>query len=398
MDRIEWLVKTGREWLSQPSEESVLPSSACLSWQRELLQQQLAMRRRAVGRFPDPSQWLWTQRSLAQSSDWWCARFKAAQFPDSEPVFDGCCGVGVDLVALAKRGETVGVDYDPTLVRLANANLEAHHLRPCAIAGSVPEDVPPQLSWLHLDPDRRSADGASRRLIDAEQFSPSLSQSLQLARRARGTIIKLAPGTKLDSLLSANENSRTDVRWWLGNFGECRQQLLLTGELTNNPNRVHENERRAVLCEPDATYQFCGLPHATQSGRDKPLRYVYDCHAVLHAAQLQVAWAASVNAQALGTSQGYFTSDEPIVSVWSQAFEVVDVLPWDQRRVKRWLRERRLGEIEVKKRLVQLDANEQQRILRGTGEEKLTLMITRLGDRVRAIAARRVAAERTPEN
>ena len=84
--------------------------------------------------------------------------------------------------------------------------------------------------------------------------------------------------------------------------------------------------------------------------------------------------------------------------MWSQAFEVVDVLPWDQRRVKRWLRERRLGEIEVKKRLVQLDANEQQRILRGTGEEKLTLMITRLGDRVRAIAARRVAAERTPEN
>ena len=129
----------------------------------------------------------------------------------------------------------------------------------------------------------------------------------------------------------------------------------------------------------------------TVTGREKPKRYIYDCHAVLHASQLQMTWAATVDAEPLGTSQGYFTSDQLSRSPWSQAFEVIDVLPWDQRRVKRWLREHKIGEVEVKKRLLQLDANEYQRQLRGAGQDKITLMITRLGDRIRAVVARRVS-------
>jgi hypothetical protein len=103
-----------------------------------------------------------------------------------------------------------------------------------------------------------------------------------------------------------------------------------------------------------------------------------------------MAWAESVGTLPLGTSQGYFTSDTAFKSAWAQCFEVVEVLAWDNRRVKRWLREHHIGEVEVKKRLLQLDANEHQRQLRGADEGKITLLITRLGDRVRAIAARRL--------
>jgi hypothetical protein len=399
VDRTEWLVKFGRDWLESVSPQAAdVPVPQLLPWQRELVREQLALRRRAAARFPDPTKWLWTARSLAQSSDWWCAKFKASCFPPMEPVVDGCCGVGVDLAALALRGATLGIDRDPELVALANANLKAHGLAASATVGDVPENVPHELTWLHLDPDRRSADGKDTRLHDAELFSPSLAKSLELAQRARGAMIKLAPGTKLDrgelpSGSSSGAVSKANARWWLGNLGECRQQILVTGELVEIAGHQGEGERAAVLCEPNSTKQIRGFASPIVSGRDKPLKYVYDCHAVLHAAQLQVCWAESVDALPLGTSQGYFTADNLIHSDWAQAFEVIDVLPWDQRRVKRWLRERRIGEVEVKKRLLQLDANEQQRLLRGKGDEKVTLMITRIGDRVRAIAARRLVVE-----
>ncbi len=398
MDQIEWLVSHGQQWLSQSDSGGNYSESELLPWQRDMLRDQMAMRRRAAARFPDASRWLWTPRGLAQSSDWWCAKYKASLFPAVEDVVDGCCGVGVDLIALAQRGETLGIDTDHQLVQLANANLATHGLRPTATVGSIPEDVPDNPRWLHLDPDRRTADGNSHRLTDAADFSPSLAQSLQVARRAVGAMIKLAPGTQLTANLGTTAglsyDSLADVRCWLGNRGECRQQLLLTGALAEPWKTGFAPAHTAVLCEPHETHQFAGLPRATEEGKRQPFRFVYDCHATLHAAHLQAAWAESVGAQALGTSQGYFTSDEMIRSVWAQAFEVVEVLPWDQRRVRRWLRDQRIGEVEVKKRLVQLDANEQQRRLRGAGEQKITLMITRLANRVRVVAARRIVAER----
>jgi THUMP domain-like len=396
----QWLIREGREHLeSQDGQVGYRLTAPQLS----LLREQTELRRRSSMRFPDPQNWLWTTRSLAQASDWWCAKFKASLFPPQVHVADGCCGAGVDLVALAMRGLATGIDRDPVLVELANANLAAHNLPPTAVAGELPKDFSRQTAngsrWLHLDPDRRATNSMDRRLRKSEDFNPSLSESFEMMRLAAGAILKLAPGTVIDPQVeSAFRNEVGLIRCWLGNLGECRQQLLLTGELAasdlatavSNPTG-QANFRAAVLCEPNVQAEVMSGPfQETHMGELNPRRFVYDCHPVLHAAQLQSLWAESVGAQPLGTSQGYFTSDLAVNSAWAQRFEVVDVLPWDQRRVKRWLREHQIGEVEVKKRLLQLDANEHQRQLRGAGDAKITLLITRLGERVRAVIARRV--------
>jgi hypothetical protein len=324
-------------------------------------------------------------------------------FPSNKPVVDGCCGAGVDLVALALRGASIGIDHDPSLVAIANANLAAHGLAETAQEGNLPCDFTNRVSnnsrYLHLDPDRRAADSIQRRLRNAEDYSPSLTESLEMIRQTSGAILKLAPASTIEPQVeSALQNEVGLHRCWLGNLGECRQQLLVTGELLagelaksilDRPAGIEC--RSAVLCEPNAESTVIGgQPQETCTGEQKPRRFIYDCHAVLHAAQLQMVWAKSVDASPLGTSQGYFTADEANCSAWAQCFEVIDVLPWDERRVRRWLREHCIGEVEVKKRLLQLDANEHQRKLRGIGELKITLLITRLGDRVRAVLARRL--------
>ena len=400
LEQANWLISQARA--NRDQSDSHAPGVRLEAWQANLLSEQIELRRRASIRFPDSQNWLWTPRSLAQSSDWWCANFKASLFPRDKLTLDGCCGAGVDLVALSMRGAAIGIDRDPTLVALANSNLAAHGLAESAEQGELPRDFTNRAEgacWLHLDPDRRTADSLTRRLRKAEDFSPSLSESVEMARQASGAVVKLAPASALDPQLeSAIQNDCALVRCWLGNLGECRQQLLVTGELVTGEiaNRVFGrpaqlNSRIAVLCEPNSSpVVISGLPQASCAGELKPGRFIYDCHAVLHAAQLQDVWAKSIGARPLGSSQGYFTADAAHRSPWAQCFEIVDVLPWDQRRVKRWLREQRIGEVEVKKRLLQLDANDQQRLLRGAGEVKITLLITRLGDRVRAIAARRI--------
>ena len=406
--QVTWLIEAGNQALA----ENVLESSREMprrfsGWQVELLREQVALRRRAAQRFPYAERWLWTERSLAQASDWWCASYKASRFPSGVTVVDGCCGAGVDLVALAGRGAAVGIDRDPVLVALANANLAAHGLTTSAAkVGDLPSDLQSDLAgdraseqlWLHLDPDRRVTDSVERRLRKAEDYSPSLQESLEMARRCEGAMIKLAPASVIDPAVEKAFRSEVGLRrCWLGNLGECRQQLLLTGKLAaidQTAGAETDADHAAVLCEPHAQPLFiAGRQSDTEAGCETPKRFIYDCHAVLHAAQLQLTWAESVGAEALGTSQGYFTSDNESHSAWAQVFEVIEVLPWDQRRVKRWLREHKIGEVEVKKRLLQLDANESQRQLRGAGSDKITLMITRLGDRVRAVVAKRIDQE-----
>ncbi|MDX1925484.1 MAG: hypothetical protein SFV81_03135 [Pirellulaceae bacterium] len=404
LEQAQWLIRAGRSLLENMHEQAGQRLSTS---QSNLLREQADLRRRASIRFPDPQKWLWTTRSLAQASDWWCASFKASLYPAEVHVTDGCCGAGVDLVALAKRGPATGIDRDPALVALANANLAAHDLPLSAIAGDLPQDLSNcfnrDAGWLHLDPDRRATNSMDRRLRKSEDFSPSLSESLDMMRNASGAILKLAPATVIEPQIETSlQNELGLTRCWLGNLGECRQQLLVTGELVRGDSAIggpsvnsQVNFRAAVLCEPQANANsnnaevICGPFQETCAGVYEPGRYIYDCHPVLHAAQLQMTWADANGAQPLGTSQGYFTSDLAVESAWAQRFEVVEVLPWDQRRVRRWLRENQIGEVEVKKRLLQLDANEHQRALRGAGEAKITLLITRLGERVRAIVARR---------
>ena len=249
LNQAAWLIKEGRSALEE--QRGGLKS---VGWQSELVREQAELRRRASSRFPDPERWLWTQRSLAQASDWWCASYKASRFPNGVKVVDGCCGAGVDLVALAGRGPAIGIDRDVVLVELANANLAAHGFgdsvesqsRCVARPGDLPADLTAEKLrsaegerlWLHLDPDRRVADSVERRLRKVEDYSPSLAESLEMARGCEAAMIKLAPASVLDPAVANAFRSEVGLtRCWLGNMGECRQQLLLTGKLAESSER-----------------------------------------------------------------------------------------------------------------------------------------------------------------
>ena len=116
------------------------------------------LRTRGLAKFSRAELMFFTRRGLEQATDERLAGYKANRFPPNSSVVDICCGVGGDLISLAGRGPTVGVDKDALILAYAAANLRVHDVEAqlnCQTASNC--NVSRVSAW-HLDPDRRSAD------------------------------------------------------------------------------------------------------------------------------------------------------------------------------------------------------------------------------------------------
>lgn len=432
-EQVQWLIEAGRQLLKAVSPPSASRSSSLLSaseanlagqaippstvstkqwrdhrleeWQIALLQEQIALRWRCRHRFPHPNQWLWTDRSLSQASDYWSAQFKASLFPANQPVVDACCGAGSDLVALARRGAVLGIDGDPALALLAQDNARAHGFHAEVRTAQLPEAWRVESPWLSIDPDRRThGKTGNSKTLDAMHFSPTLPQVMAMAETCSGAVIKLAPSTRFSDSFeeTLKENCQ---RLWLGNCGECRQQLLLTGDLRRGSNNG------AVLCEPGATKSassadtvsddFVLYRYDAEEFNVPPITtdhigpFLFDLHPTLHAANLQMQWGNQHGLLPLGSTHGYYTGDAICQSPWCQPFEVIDVLAWDDRKLRKWLHRNKAGLVEVKCRslhpfTVQQDLNAYQRRYSQPQGEPFTLLLTRVGQKLRCIVGRRL--------
>lgn len=419
LSQITWLATYGSALLANRNHADENPHGTMrgenlLPWQKSMLDAQTALRARSAKRFPDPERWLWTERSLAQASDWWSASIKAALFPADVNVVDACCGAGVDSVALAPKRQVTALDCDELLLPIVAANLALHGLAGTCQQSNFSDANYTKEQWLHVDPDRRPSSlplsapeprMRQSKTIVGEQFSPPLDEVLEVSQRVEGAVVKLAATTEMTEFCE-DHVSENATRVWVGNMGECRQQWVALGaarERCSECFTCDAKARIAVLGEPWGIEAFDFAKHVQSFAAEKPTHdpivrtatvregdYLFDLHSVLHAAELQTAWAARHNLSALTDSGGYYVGGEPIDSAWAQTFEVLDVVAWDDRKVRKTLRNMGAGIVEVKNRLLRLDANAYQRRYSAPDGEPITLLVTKIGDRVRAIVARRV--------
>ncbi len=425
----EWLIDHSQRFLLyEGNTHSLVGVEQLAASEVSMLQLQVQLRRRAGKRFPRPEKWLWTARSFSQASDWYSAQFKASIVPEGCRVVDGCCAAGSDLVALAQRGPAIGIDLDPELVALARHNLAAHQM--CAEVQKSDlldcESWIEREDWLHVDPDRGGPEGKTNR---SDKFSPSLQSVLSLAKRTTGSLVKVAPSTQFTE---PEELPLADLtRLWIGNYGECKQQLLCLGaaagrlkEMARQSVRAHADKDTAVrpieylgsnLLQNKGVLRWAVLANPSQEDKEQTElhlfaaeeckagvepeeiafehselgQYIYDLHNTAHAAQLQASFAEAHQLTAITSPNGYFTKDEAIESAWLQRFRLLDIVAWDDRKMRKCLRGLGAGVVEVKNRLVKLDANHYQKRFSGNGTRKLTLIVTQLGRRTRCLVCER---------
>ncbi|HEX3598999.1 MAG TPA: class I SAM-dependent methyltransferase [Lacipirellulaceae bacterium] len=406
---IEWLTGTEAGAILSELAESTAPLHTTAARLRtlfspaktHLLLEQVELRRRATAKFAHPERMFFTRLGLEQSTDEWVAAYKAARFtpqrtgsfptPTAPPkIADLCCGVGGDLMAFANHHTAIGIDRDPIAAHLAAINANAKVL----LADVTEFDLDAFDAW-HIDPDRRPS---GHRTTSLEWCEPNLATIESLLTRLPTAALKLAPAAKLPAHLA----ERCELEW-ISRDRECKQLVAWHGRLAHTPGQ----HRATILSftQQESNLDACGLASEITFGSSSrtitgspnhpvtiasaPNRYIFDTDPAVTAAHLNGTLAAEHNLSALGAGATYLTGPSAIADAALACFEVQDVLPLRTADLARHLRAKSIGQLEIKKRGVEIDPEKLRRDLKLRGTNAATLLITKIATRPTAILAKR---------
>jgi hypothetical protein len=354
-----------------------------------LVVEQAVLRRRARAKFTHAEQMFFTAVGLEQATDEVTATYKATRFAAGATVIDACCGIGGDLLTLARRGPTNGVDRDPVTAARAAANcrimqsLVGSEFRARVEAAAVePRHVAECDAW-HIDPDRRPG---GRRTTHIELHEPSLDVLDAMRSVNPHAAVKLAPAAELP------EAWREAEAEWISRRGECKQLVAWFGRLAQTPGLrratiIDDAGRATTLAGPgDAP-----PPDASQFGK-----FLFEPDAAVLAADLTGELAQQYQIAAVHPGSVYLTGDVSHDCPLLTTFEILDALPFDKKRLRGRLAECNVGRLEIKQRGVEVDVEQLRRELQPRGDAALSLILVRRGDRVTAVLARRVVATVPP--
>ena len=344
-----------------------------------LLLEQIELRNRARDKFyNNPSELFFTRHGLEQATDEALAQYKAARFTANQPFADLCCGIGGDALALAVRGSLAAWDANPIVAHFAACNLRVSGAAParvnCALAdANSMRDV---AAW-HIDPDRRPA---GERTIQLADYEPGPDLLRELLRINPHGAIKVAPAADF-----AAPDWPSCEREWLGSRGECRQQVLWFSELATRPGQ----HVATTVSAQGVSHSFAGRPAVPLSPADEVRAFVYEPDATILAADLAGEFADRHQLAAITTGGGYLTGDQELQHPLVVRFRVRDVLPFDVKQLKAYCRVNQLGQLEIKKRGVDLQPHFLRRQIMSSGAGAAVVIVSPVGETVKAIVAER---------
>ncbi|ELP31827.1 class I SAM-dependent methyltransferase [Rhodopirellula baltica] len=344
--------------------------------------------------------WWVTRRAIQQSTTLRVADFKATWFGD-QPVTDICCGIGGDLIALARRGPATGIDASQSVLSFTAANLitadVAANLRCLDVMQSKPAEVADGSKWIHIDPDRRAD---NQRHTQPDAWLPSWERTEQLLGQAEGGLVKMAPATTLDSSVTQSCHLM-----WISSGGSVREQTAIWGKLPTPPKISGDEQdwqvggRSAVILKHDSAHRFgCSSDNWTESAPSTSSveNWMIDPDGAIRAAGLTDHFARRHHAKKLGGPSGFLTADwneTDVENPSSQASigelamfaKIHDRLSCDDRALRRYFRKAKSYPEIIKVRGVDIDPAKLGKKLRECGETPLALWIGRNGKKTYAV-------------
>lgn len=332
---------------------------------------------------------LFTPHGLEQATRLPVAAMHAERFQRARvaSVADLGCGIGGDSMALAGLGMDVkAVDRDPVTVAVATVNLRPFPNAQAHLGRAEGHD-PRATEGIWLDPARRApARGGSRRLHDPEEYEPPLSTVVELAGRLgrNGELgplgAKLGPGIARDALPDEVEMQ------WLSFHGQVLEATAWFGPLAREGVLSS-----AVLVDRTGAHRLDRRADAEADPEPGPLGdHLYEPDGAVIRAGLIGDLAARLEARTLDPTIAYLSGDRRASTPFAKGYAVRDVMPFGLKRLTAYLREHRLGVLEIKKRGTAVEPDELRRKLRPRrfGDESATLILTRLdGEQVVIVAS-----------
>lgn len=322
---------------------------------------QWELRKLARSKFERAEQMLFTREALEQATREEIARYHASRFPLGATVADLTCGIGADLLSLAKRGPAVGYELDAERAACARHNLKVLGLNAeVHVQDSLLAEWP---AYVWADPARRQ-DG--RRTLDPSGFSPDPAA---LASRMAGLNLG---GIKLTPLLKdAFLDSLGPELAFLASGDECPEAVIWVGREAN-PGRY------AVQVATGEKLDADGPPPYTEVVQD----YLYEAHPAAIRAHSLGTLCEIHGLASLGDSNGYLTGSIRCESVWLTRYRVLGTAKADIKALKEELRKLGSGTPVVKSRAA-VDVDAVRKSLKLAGDRPLVLAAYPVGKSVR---------------
>ncbi|HKA69572.1 MAG TPA: class I SAM-dependent methyltransferase [Actinomycetes bacterium] len=391
---------------------------------------QAGLRRRAAAKFGTTAERMYfTPAGLEQSTRSAVAELHARRYAAAgiRRVADLGCGIGGDMIALARAGLTVlAIEQDPLTAAVAAANAAA-----LGLADRV-EVRRADITTLDLtrldvdavfcDPARRTEQG--RRIFDPDGYQPPWSFLRELPARIPATGVKVAPGIPHQLVPTTAEAE------WVSDHGEVKEAALWFGPLRSGAaRRATVLPAGASLADPapadgepadgaaadgaaaDGAAADCaaadggaadgGAADGAAAADDGPVdgraadppaigpvaNYLYEPDGAVIRAHLVARLATEIGAHLIDPRLAYLSADTPVRSPFVAGYRVREVLPFQLKRLRAALRERDIGAVTIKKRGSALDPDQLRRQLRLAGTGSIVVILTRICGRPIVILA-----------
>jgi THUMP domain-like/Methyltransferase domain len=341
---------------------------------------QAELRRRARDKFhrDDADRMFFTIDGLEQATRATVAAHRAARMRAAGgSVADLCCGIGGDLIALARAGLPVtGVDDDPLAAAVARANVEELDLTATVVEADVARVDRSPFSAVTCDPARRGARG---RVFDPDAYRPPWRFVAELLT---GTAcVKVAPGIPHDLVPAGVEAE------WVSDGGEVKEAALWSGALAGGGVG-----RRATLLPSGVTVTDADAPADPTVA--EPGGWLVEPDGAVIRAGLVTAVAREVGGWLIDPTIAYVSTDTAPATRLGRCYAVVDRLPYDVKLLRAYVRQRGIGTLTVKKRGVDIRPETLRRQLRPRGEEAATIAVTRVTGRATVLVLEPTAPAR----
>jgi hypothetical protein len=344
---------------------------------------QARLRKKAAEKFgPFAEHMLFTQAGLEQATRLEVAAQHAGRF-----VAAGCghvadlgCGLGADSLALASLGLSVmAVERDEITAALAAYNLSAFPDVTVTHGDATEADLV-GIDGVFLDPARRTAGHSNtKRQMNSDDWSPSLTFALDTARSVVAGGIKLGPGT--DRELIPND---AEAQWVA--VGDDVVEMGLWFGLAKRENIA----RSALVLTATGHHELVASGDAPDAPVGALARYVYEPNGAVIRAHLIGEVARLLGGHMIDESIAYISTETSSPTPFARGFEVLKTTAVDPKAISRALATHDVGRVEIKKRGIDIDPATFRKKLTLTGSGDGVVILTRAGTKRLALIARRI--------
>ena len=343
---------------------------------------QSRLRTKAEAKFGEfARQMIFTKAGLEQATRLTVAARHAQRFAEAGigHVADLGCGLGADSMALASLDLVVtAVEMDEATAACATMNLIP--FRNATVVHSDATSVSLEgVDGVWLDPARRTTStSGTKRIWDPEDFSPPLSFVESLAGSGRAVGVKMGPGMPHDSVPADCEAQ------WVSVGGDVTEVALWF-----NAVRRPGVRRAALVLGPLGSAELT-------SGEDfgagpvapvGPVEgYLYEPDGAVIRAGLVADVALQLGGHLVDEHIAYICAPELHDTPFAKAYRVLEVMPFNVKALKAWVKDQGIGVLDIKKRGMAVTPEELRKQLLPGGSAKhkdkksATLVLTRIGE------------------